>query len=410
MEDVGQRPPSRWNPARVQGCGEMLGLLRDGRAQTIGDLADAMDMARSTVVQRVEHLVADGLVIVDRAKTTNGRGRPAVILRFNSRAGAVLVGQVGVTGARVAVADLDGRLLAQELDVSPLEAGPDTVVERLIAAFDRVVATAGITRVDLRGIGIGWPGSVGIDAGRGDTDRTDVGFTTDSLIRRLRAEFGLPVLVDEDVNLLALGEHRSSWPTTDVLVCVKVGSIIGCGTVIGGEVVRGAQHVAGRIGHLTVPGNTTPCHCGNVGCLDAVAGGAALVRRLRAGGLAVDDVAHLVALAGVGVPEAVQAIRTAGRHIGDVLAYAVNLLNPGVIAFWGYLIGAERELLAGIRESIYQHALPAATHSLQLVRATVGDSAGLIGAATMVVSDVLAPDLLDERLARSLGQTARSQL
>jgi predicted NBD/HSP70 family sugar kinase len=408
MEDVEQRPLLRSGPARVQGCGEMLGLLRNGRAQTIGDLADAMEMARSTVVQRVEHLVADGLVIAERAKATNARGRPAVTLRFNSRAGAVLVAQIGVTGSRVAAADLDGRLLAQELDASPIEAGPDTVLERLIAAFDRVLTAANTSRADLRGVGIGWPGSVGLDAGTGDL--TGAGLSAESLVHRLRAAFGVPVLVDEDVNLLALGEHRSSWPATNVLLCVKVGSIIGCGTVIGGEMVRGAQHVAGRIGHLTVPGDTTPCHCGNVGCLDAVAGGAALVRRLRADGLAVDDVAQLVALAGAGLPQAVQAIRTAGRQIGDVLAYAVNLLNPGVIAFWGYLVGAERELLAGVRESIYQHALPAATHSLQLVRATVGDSAGLVGAATMVVSDILAPDILDERLARSPAPTARPQL
>jgi predicted NBD/HSP70 family sugar kinase len=89
-------------------------------------------------------------------------------------------------------------------------------------------------------------------------------------------------------------------------------------------------------------------------------------------------------------------VRTAGRRIGEVLASAVNLLNPDVITVWGYL--ADAELLAGIRETVYQQSLPAATGSLKLVPAQLGDDAGLVGAAMIVVSKILAPDAIDEYL------------
>jgi predicted NBD/HSP70 family sugar kinase len=389
--------PIRWVPSRVQGCGDILGLVRAGRAKTIGDLAEAMDMARSTVMQRVELLVADGLLLADRSQVPNSRGRPAVNLRFNPDGGVVLVAQVGMTGSRVAVADLDGSIRSQQFDVSPIEAGPQVVLDRLVAALERVLTAAGAERGELRGVGIGWPAAMELGA-RGDAQ----GWDRAAIMDGLAEEFGVPVLLDDDVNLLALGEHKAGWSETQVLICVKVGTVIGCGTVIGGEIVRGEQQAAGAIGHLPVPGDTTPCRCGNVGCLDAVASGAALLRNTRAAGLPVEDLHQLATMAGAGVPEAAHAIREAGRHIGAVLAYAVNLLNPGVIAFWGYLVEAESELLAGVRETIYRTSLPAATHSLQLVKASVGDAAGVAGAATMVINEILAPAAIDRRLAETV--------
>jgi predicted NBD/HSP70 family sugar kinase len=388
----------RWVPSRVQRSGEIVSLVRDGRARTVGDLAAAMDLARSTIMQRVDLVVTDGLLIADRAQSPALRGRPAVSFRFNADGGVVLVAQVGMTGSRVASADLSGRLLAQEMDFCPIEAGRDAVCRRLIEALDRVMVSGGRDRASLRGIGIGWPSSLGVGARPG----TGAGWDRATIVSELQREFAVAVFIDDDVNLLALGEQHSNWRETEVLLCVKVGTVIGCGTVVRGEVVRGAQQAAGWIGHVPVPGDTTPCPCGNVGCLDAVASGGALVRRAQTSGLAVVDLQHLVSLAEAGVPEATQAIREAGRQIGKVLAYAVNLLNPAVIAFWGYLVEAEAELLAGVRESVYQHALPAATHSLKLVKATVGDSAGLVGAATMVISKVLAPSAIDERLAQKV--------
>src|ERR1700723_3296332 len=105
--------------ARVERAGEALALIRSGRARTIGELAAAMGVARSTVAQRVGHLVADGLVVsapTDGADSGGARGRPAAVLRFNPAAGVVLVAQLGITGTRVAATDLNGRLLAEDFE------------------------------------------------------------------------------------------------------------------------------------------------------------------------------------------------------------------------------------------------------------------------------------------------------
>ncbi len=400
---------------RVEGSGELLDLVRTGRARTIGELAAAMDMARSTVAQRVDRLIAAGLVVSEPAvgvDVPSGRGRPPAVLRFDPGSGLVLVAHVGMTGARVAATDLDGSVLTEHFEPFLLGSGPEAVVEHLRAALTTVLAVTGRPRGDVQGIGIGMPAAVELVAAAGVPDSAAAAEAATSwhrfsVVDSLQVDFGVPVFEDNDVNLLAFGEQRACWPGTEVVLCVKAGSVIGCGTVVRGEVVTGAQGVAGGIGHLSVPGDTTPCPCGNAGCLDAVASGRVLVTRLRAAGFEVADVPGVARLARAGVPEAVQAVRFAGRCIGEVLAPAVNLLNPGVIAVWGYLADAEDQLLAGIREAVYQRSRPAATRSLRLVRAQLGD--GLAGAATMVLSRILAPEALDDRLTRQAPAASRAR-
>lgn len=387
---------------KVEGSGEVLSLIRGGRARTISELAAAMDMARSTVGQRVDRLVAAGLVVSELAAASDGpgvRGRPAAVLAFNPEAGVVLVAHLGLTGARVAVTDLGGAVLASQFQGFALDETPAAVIEQVERGLTAVLEASGRSRTDLRGVGIGLPSALELAITRLPTVDLDVPWQSHSITDRLTKTFGVPAFADNDVNLLALGEHRTRWSETDVLLCVKVGTVIGCGTVIRGEVVTGAQGIAGGIGHLPVPGDTTPCSCGNIGCLDAVASGRALATRLRHAGFPVADAHDVAVLARAGVPEPAEAVRMAGRAIGEVLAHAVNLLNPGVIAVWGYLAEAEDQLLAGIRQSVYQRSLPAATRSLQLVRAQLGD--GLAGVALMVISRVLAPKALDQHLSWS---------
>lgn len=383
----------------VEGTGEVLSLIRDGRARTISELAAAMAMARSTVGQRVERLVAAGLVVTTAAAASDVpgvRGRPAAVLSFNPASAVVLVAHLGLTGARVAVTDLAGTVLADQFRPFALDTDPDAVTQEVRSGLAEVLAASGRSPTEVRGIGIGLPSALEVATARPRDLDVDVTWERHSITDQLAESFGVPAFADNDVNLLALGEQRTRWPDTDVLLCVKVGSVIGCGTVIRGQVVTGAQGVAGGIGHLPVPGDHTPCSCGNRGCLDAVASGRALTARLSAAGLPVTDAHDVATLARAGVPQAADAVRGAGRAIGEVLAHAVNLLNPGVIAVWGYLAEAEDHLLAGIRQTVYQRSLPAATHSLQLVRAQLGD--GLAGAAATVLGHVLSPVVLDEHL------------
>ncbi|HUJ74410.1 MAG TPA: ROK family protein, partial [bacterium] len=211
----------------------------------------------------------------------------------------------------------------------------------------------------------------------------------------LGAAFGVRTLLDQDVYLMAQAEQRFGWTDARVLLCVKVGTVISCGVVVDGRVVRGAQSMAGEIGHTRVSGRDVPCWCGNAGCLDAVAGGGALASALTARGLPCSSARDVSRLAVAGVPEAVQLVRAAGRDIGEVLSGAINLLNPGVIVFWGYLAEAEEPLFAGLHETIYQRSLPSVTRKLTLARTRLGDDTGTIGAAMMVIDEVLSEAAID---------------
>jgi predicted NBD/HSP70 family sugar kinase len=217
---------------------------------------------------------------------------------------------------------------------------------------------------------------------------------------RLRQRFDTQVQVDNDVNIMAAGEHMRCWPGSRPLLFVKVATGIGCGIVTEGHVHRGAQGAAGDIGHIRVPGyDDVVCGCGNVGCLEAVASGRALAARLTALGLPANNSRDVVRHVRDGTPEAVTAVRQAGRDIGTVLATAVNLFNPGIIVIGGDMAQADEALLAGIREVVYQRSTPLATRAIRIVKSVLGDRAGVIGASVIAIESILEPTAIDLALA-----------
>ena len=199
---------------------------------------------------------------------------------------------------------------------------------------------------------------------------------------------------------MALGERSRAWPDTEHLMFVKVGTGIGAGLISHGRPLRGAQGAAGDIGHIHVRDHDDVlCRCGNRGCLEAVAGGGALAVALTASGIPAADVGDVIRRFREGHPEVTSRIRAAGRQLGEVLAASVNAFNPAVIVLGGDLAEADVPLLAGVREVVYQRALPLGTRSLRIVPSTLGDQAGVIGAAIMAIEHALAPDSVDRMLA-----------
>jgi len=200
---------------------------------------------------------------------------------------------------------------------------------------------------------------------------------------------GVPVLVDNVANVLALGERATSWPVDD-LIFVTVGRGIGSGVVSGGRLLAGARGIAGDIGHVKVRRDPQLlCHCGNHGCLETVASGPAIEARLRSQGVHFTADETLEVLMKAGQPEVVDAVRKAGREIGEVLAAAVNILNPSVIVVGGSVAQAGEYLLVGIREAVYASAIPLATRNLTVVRTAAQDRAGVIGASHLAIDHVL---------------------
>ncbi len=385
--------------ARVDGAGQLLQLIRRGEANTVSELAAALGVARSTTLQRIEVLSGSGLIRTEGATTTpaGGRGRPANVIRFRPEAGVVLSAHVGLTGFRSGVSDLGGRLLADRYDSHELSDGPEALLRTLKRSFGSLLRRARTGGDRLVGIGIGVPSGVelrGLAQARGvDVSSWDRQHFVDQLGRR----YPVPVFVDLDVNCLALAEYRTSWPEAEVVVCVKLGTVIDAGIVVRGAPVRGANGQAGELGHVKISGSEALCTCGNRGCLTAVAGGAALVRQLNELGHPVTHVTEVVRLCNAGVPEAVTVVREAGRRIGEALAGVVNLLNPAAVSAWGYLTESD-VVFAGIRESLYGAALPASGEGLTLSGSSLGLLAGVSGAAMRVIDEVLAPDAVDVAL------------
>ena len=373
---------------------DLLDMIRKGGAATRGELIASTGFARSTVAHRVDALLATGLIkAVGEAESTGGG--PPSLLGFNGGAGVVLAADLGATHSRIAVTDLDAQILAEtsaELDINE---GPDAVLDWLDGVFHQLVAEADHSMVDVKGIGIGLPGPVDFDRGMAVDPPIMAGWHEYPVSEHLREGYGVPVLVDNDVNIMAAGEYWSMTPEPENLIFVKVGTGIGSGLILGGRLHRGDHGAAGDIGHVNTAESETICRCGNTGCLEASAGGGALATSLRAKGHEVVDSRGVVALVEAGDKDAVRAVRAAGRQIGHVLATTVNLLNPRVIVLGGDISHAERQLLAGIREVVYQRSTTLSTQDLRITTSELGDRAGVIGAASMVIDHVLAPGLLE---------------
>jgi predicted NBD/HSP70 family sugar kinase len=392
-------------PVAAPTAGAILQLVRNGRAATRADVARATGLSRSTVSLRVDALLAGGY-LVERGDEPSTGGRPPTRLAFDAGAGVVLAADLGATHGRLAVTDLEAQPLAEEPIELPIAEGPDVVLPYVQDRFKELLDEVGKTPTDVRGIGIGVPGPVEYAVGRAISPPIMPGWDGVQIPDRMGERFpGVPVLVDNDVNIMALGDYWTYFRSdVDDLLYVKVATGIGCGVIAGGKVHRGAQGTAGDLGHVR-PSEAPDvvCHCGNQGCVEAVASGSALARELTELGFPATGSRDVVALVRAGQPEAVRLVRRAGRQLGEVLAAAVNLFNPLVIVIGGDLAHAHEQLLAGVREVVYQRSTALATRHLQIVRSRLDDRAGVVGAAVTVIEDILSPEAVDRDLAARRG-------
>ena len=308
----------------------------------------------------------------------------------------VLALDLGATHLIAGLADLNGVLLASRTEEVSIDTGPEPVLDQAMAAAQSLLLELERGPESLAGVGIGLPGPVEHSSGRPVKPPIMPGWDGFDVAGFVHAALGVPVFVDNDVNIMALGEQHEYWPGHQDLLFVKVATGIGAGIISGGMLQRGFNGTAGDIGHIRVPnGADSPCRCGNYGCLEAVAAGPALAAALRARGLSAEGAQDVVGLASQGTVEAIHALRQAGRNVGEVLAACVNMLNPSVIVIGGPLAQAGDTLLAGVREVIYQRSLPLATSALRVVPSQAADKAALLGASRLAIDALLAPESLD---------------
>jgi predicted NBD/HSP70 family sugar kinase len=374
--------------------GEVLRLIRTGEASTRADIGRVTGLSRPAVSLRVTELLDRRLVVEDSEGPSTG-GRPPTRLVFNASGGVVLVASLGASRAQIAVCDLAGTVLARAGLAIDVEEGPDVVLPLVMETWSELLGDRPLSAV--RGVGMGVPATVEFAAGRTESARIMAGWTGVAVPPIIAERFPAPVFLDNDVNVIAIGEHREIYAgEADDLLFIKVSTRIGSGVIAGGEILRGALGAAGEIGHIPVrDGGGVLCRCGNIDCVDSVASGTAILRDLRARGHEVKSLADVVALVRAGDAETMTVVRNAARMLGEVVASAVNLLNPAVVVLGGDVAETFQPMVSGVREVVHRRSTALATRNLRIERSRLGPGAGIIGCAHLVLDHILSPEAVD---------------
>ncbi|MGR0219986.1 ROK family protein [Agromyces sp. ZXT2-6] len=373
----------------------IVNLVRTGEATTRPEIGRLTGLGRGVVTQRVDQAIEMGF-LADGEYAPSSGGRAPRTLRFRSEQGRIIVAAFGALHIRVGIASLDGDIVDDRHVGWDIARGPAETIDRALAMLDEILADH--EDVPVWGVAVGIPGPVDFDSGRPVAPPIMPGWNGFDMRRRFEERFDAPVWVDNDVNLLAFSE-RSRRPDERLdLIFFKVGTGIGAGLLSQGRIHRGANGAAGDVGHVRVRDSETPCRCGKVGCLEAEAGGWALVRDAEraveegATGALANHVAEgtpitpqLIAVAAMnGDALGISLIQRSARLVGESIAALVNMFNPAVIVVGGAVSSAGEVFLAEVRQRVYELSLPLATRDLSIVRSLGDEKEPLRGGAEMV--------------------------
>jgi glucokinase-like ROK family protein len=366
-------------------------------------LIEALNFSRGKISAEVARLIEKGLLAEDGLAESEG-GRRSSLLIIPPSAGLVAAVDIGATSIDVALTTLGSELVANRGEGADVGEGPLSVLDRVNSLLAQLIDEQSASPRDVLAIGVGVPGPVEQASGLLTVPPIMPGWDRFPIRDAFAGEYAAPVFVDNDVNVMALGEHWGGVAkgVADVIF-VKIGTGIGSGIIVGGRLHRGAQGCAGDFGHICVDPDGPVCTCGNTGCLEAMAAAPAIV--LQAERCAREGESPLLmallqewgelTMKGVGEAArrgdycALTIIRRSGRLIGQTLASAVNVLNPSMIVIGGGVSRVGHALLAEVRSAVYQRSLPLATRNLPVVMSELDDVAGVIGASVMAAREVL---------------------
>ncbi|WP_028067937.1 ROK family transcriptional regulator [Solirubrobacter soli] len=358
-------------------------------------IAEITGLSRPTVSAFMEELEKAGIVepYEDDAPRQSG-GRPPVLMTLVPRAAFAVGVDMGHEHLRVAVCDLSGELLSDEFSAIDVDHAPHETMDLAKDMVARTLERAEVTRDHVIGAGMALAAPVDGETGRVFAKGILPSWGGVEPVTEMEQRLGLPVRVENDANLGALGEHVfGAGQGVDEMAYVRLSAGIGLGLVLAGRAFGGTCGIAGELGHVRVSRDGPICRCGNRGCLEMVASPSAVARLLGPG----VTVAELLDLARGGDRGAQRAIGDAGELIGEALATLVTLLNPKLIVVGGDLATTGDIVLDPIRTAIRRYAIPPAGAAVEIVRGTLGERAEVLGAAAMVLGE--SPQVLAQRLS-----------
>ncbi|MFF8277173.1 ROK family protein [Streptomyces lateritius] len=391
METPGsQTSLHRANLERVVRAVRMAGSL------TQAEIARATGLSAATVSNIVRELKDGGTVEVT---PTSAGGRRARSVSLSGDAGIVIGVDFGHTHLRIAVGNLAHQVLAEESEPLDVDASAAEGFDRAEQLVKRLIAATGIGQDKVIGVGLGVPGPIDVSSGTLGSTSILPGWSGINPADELSGRLGVPVYVDNDANLGALGELVwGSGRGVKDLAYIKVASGVGAGLVIDGRVYRGPGGTAGEIGHITLDESGPVCRCGNRGCLETFAAARYVLPLLQPGHGADLTMERVVQLAREGDPGCRRVVADVGRHIGSGIANLCNLLNPSRVVLGGDLAEAGELVLAPIRDSVSRYAIPSAARQLSLAPGALGGRAEVLGALALVLSEMGDSTLLESAL------------
>lgn len=299
---------------------------------------------------------------------------------------------VGGTNVKLGIVDAKGSILARSVvSTKSYSRHPRDLVRAIFTQIYSLLKDSKIVLSQFRGIGIGLPGAVDPFKGLVIFLPNVPGWKNIYLRRIFEKEFNLPTFLENDVNMITLGEWKfGAGRGENDLVCMTLGTGVGGGLVLGGKMYRGEGFVAGEIGHMPINEDGPLCNCGGVGCFERYVGNARLLERISEifgkNTLTIPDV-H--ALAVKGDKKALQFFDETATHIGNGLVGVVNLLNPPLIIIGGGVSNNRRFLFPKINEVIQKRAMKVQAKMVRIVQAKLGDDAGIVGARVLLDQGVI---------------------
>jgi predicted NBD/HSP70 family sugar kinase len=350
--------------------------VRTGEATTRPEIGKVTGLGRGVVSQRVDQAIQIGFLGDGEFGASSG-GRAPRTLRFRAEQGRIIICALGAAHVHVGFTALDGDIQDHVHRPWDIAQGPMETLDMVTALVDDMLKNH--PDVPVWGVVVGLPGPVDFASGQPVAPPIMPGWNGFDVRTPFEERFNAPVWVDNDVNLLALGERARRRDSLADLIYCKIGSGIGAGLLSQGRIHRGANGAAGDIGHVRVSDSDAQCRCGKIGCLEAVAGGWALVRdaeeairdgassslaaRAKKGTLSMEDIT-LAAQAGDSL--AITLIQKSARVAGETISALVNMFNPGVIVIGGAMGSAGEIFLAEVRQRVYDLSLPLATRDLTI--------------------------------------------
>ncbi|MBT2542561.1 ROK family transcriptional regulator [Streptomyces sp. ISL-44] len=361
---------------------------------TQAEIARTTGLSAATVSNIVRELKEGGTVEVT---DTSAGGRRARSVSLSGDAGIVIGVDFGHTHLRVAVGNLAHQVLAEEAEPLDVDASWVEGFDRAEALVGRLIAGIGVSLDKAIGVGLGVPGPIDVESGTLGSTAILPGWAGINPREELSRRLGVPVYVDNDANLGALGELVwGSGRGVKDLAYIKVASGVGAGLVINGQIYRGPGGTAGEIGHITLDESGPVCRCGNRGCLETFAAARYVLPLLQGSHGPELTMERVVELAREGDPGCRRVITDVGRHVGSGVASLCNLLNPSRVVLGGSLAEAGELVLAPIRESVGRYAIPSAARQLSVLTGSLGGRAEVLGALALVLSEMGDSTLLSD--------------